>query len=941
VTGEVAVAWNNWAFELPRKVSVFQPGAIAGTSVELPSELIGAGVSLAVSSHEPKFMYVLLTGFLGFAQPSVETLRAVSVPAAEVETIDEADSEAESAHVVGSVDPGGLSGPGTARFEYSTDGVNWTPTPDQTGIIGPGATTLDAQLAGVPPASTVSVRLHVSNEDVSANSPTVTFSTEGVAPRVELGQPGGLGTNVVTLNGRVDPLGEQTTYKFEYGLTDSYGNSAPVGAEEVAGKSHSFQNATVQIDGLDNSTTYHYRLIARNQSGVRVSPDATFTTSAAMATPRHYEQVTPVDKQGLSVRYDVGVVTKPDGNAISIEGNNALNSPGTDSSLKNPRYAEIRSSDGWELKQLDLPFSIQQPANATAHFSSTVALSRDLTHALVASTSKLTPGAVEGAGNLYRRDIQSGKLEFITAGMSVEELTGNEDQAVFYGASTDMSTMILQTSAQLLPQATPGLSSLYEWKPGEGLTLLSVNQAGEPLDGSAQPPSYTFWPLQSFTSEDAARIYYSAQFGADDRGLYLNENGHTELVSPADEVELRDVTANGDFAVYFDLASRDLVEYDRESRSSTVIASNPSGYLWLLGLSEDGRTAYYQESLIPTSSFEPIHFWHEGNTRLVAESEGAGFTQKGIATSPNGRYFVFAGFDIKNQAYDNHSSNCEISYESEAGNRCYEVYVYDAQSETLTCASCPGDGSRSAGPAYMGYFGGPEFSRYAPPFVNDQGEAFFDTPTSLVPADSNGMRDVYRYRGGEVELISPGDAPYVANLAGLTPNGSDVFFTTPQGLVKQDDDRQVDLYDAREGGGISSQEGDEATGCVGSDCRSQVPSAPAAGAAGSESVRGGTLSRRKKPMAKVSVAGVHGTKLGLEMRVSTSMSGRITLTGGQINKRSLVVKSAGSRKITAAWARKSRERWHDGKAVSISVEVSFRSTDAGTASVYLKRKLGK
>jgi hypothetical protein len=83
-----------------------------------------------------------------------------------------------------------------------------------------------------------------------------------------------------TLNGTVEPNGENTTYRFEYGTTTQYGTQTPVQGP-VGGNGP--KKADANVTGLAPSTTYHYRLIATNPSGTVFGADMTFTTPAAGA----------------------------------------------------------------------------------------------------------------------------------------------------------------------------------------------------------------------------------------------------------------------------------------------------------------------------------------------------------------------------------------------------------------------------------------------------------------------------------------------------------------------------------------------------------------------------------------------------------------------------------------------------------------------------------
>jgi hypothetical protein len=88
----------------------------------------------------------------------------------------------------------------------------------------------------------------------------------------------------------------------------------------------------------------------------------------------------------------------------------------------------------------------------------------------------------------------------------------------------------------------------------------------------------------------------------------------------------------------------------------------------------------------------------------------------------------------------------------------------------------------------------------------DDGTVFFNTRDALELADSNGVIDAYEYRAGTRQLISGGRNTADSFFADASANGDDVYFYTRQRLVRQDVDDSIDVYDARRGGGIASQD---------------------------------------------------------------------------------------------------------------------------------------
>jgi sugar lactone lactonase YvrE len=81
-----------------------------------------------------------------------------------------------------------------------------------------------------------------------------------------------------TLKGTVNPEGSVTSYWFEYGKTESYGTKVPVSPESV-GSGTSNIAVSQTPTGLSQSTTYHFRVVAENESGTANGEDATFTTA--------------------------------------------------------------------------------------------------------------------------------------------------------------------------------------------------------------------------------------------------------------------------------------------------------------------------------------------------------------------------------------------------------------------------------------------------------------------------------------------------------------------------------------------------------------------------------------------------------------------------------------------------------------------------------------
>jgi hypothetical protein len=87
-----------------------------------------------------------------------------------------------------------------------------------------------------------------------------------------------------TVNGTVNPNGQATTYAFQWGLTSSYGNEAPL-APASAGSGSANVHVSLDLGGLASGTVYHYRVIATDAGGVTAGADGTFTTTGTAPGP--------------------------------------------------------------------------------------------------------------------------------------------------------------------------------------------------------------------------------------------------------------------------------------------------------------------------------------------------------------------------------------------------------------------------------------------------------------------------------------------------------------------------------------------------------------------------------------------------------------------------------------------------------------------------------
>ena len=104
-------------------------------------------------------------------------------------------------------------------------------------------------------------------------------------PVVGTGAPT-IGETVATLAGTVDTNDAMlTSCRFEYGVSEAYGQSAPCPTALAAGSAN--QPVSAALSGLAANVTYDYRLVATSASGAGITANATFKTTAPPLVQPH------------------------------------------------------------------------------------------------------------------------------------------------------------------------------------------------------------------------------------------------------------------------------------------------------------------------------------------------------------------------------------------------------------------------------------------------------------------------------------------------------------------------------------------------------------------------------------------------------------------------------------------------------------------------------
>jgi hypothetical protein len=541
------------------------------------------------------------------------------------------------------------------------------------------------------------------------------------------------------------------------------------------------------------------------------------------------------------------------------------------------QYLSKRSAAGWAAENVSPFVSILHPLNDGLPYRG---FSADLRFGAFVGGPPLTPEAQEGFENLYLRDDETGALQALTI-EAPQTVPGTAFCSGYAGASADGTHAIFAGRGAMAGAPLGEGFNLYEWSAAKGLVLVSVfpDESPAPPDGGlvgvakgtgfgAVGSNCTMnqAPIRHAISEDGSTIFwtYGGKYKSSDQPLFARIDGSETIQLDAKVAGEKNGgggkfwAATGDGSKAFFTAPGKLTadakakgqfyRYDTESRSLIdltpgTIAPEIEG---VIGASEDGSYAYFVAKAALTGEEESpshqkaktgpgahnLYVWHEGEgLRFIgALSE---FDQYDWNTAPerftarltpDGRHLAFVSIEAQAlSGYDNRisaGSGCQPFQLNKLNGdpHCPEAYLYDAEADTLTCASCNPSGSRPAGPAELPSWSNPY---EGPRYLSDDGSRlFFESRDVLSAADQNGRRDVYEFEatgkgscsaqsptfdpasGGCISLISSGQSSDETYLLDASADGRDVFFTTRNPLVGWDTDENYDAYDARIGGGF-------------------------------------------------------------------------------------------------------------------------------------------
>lgn len=771
--------------------------------------------------------------------------------------------------------------------------------------------TVAVPLTGLTPETTYHYRLVAEDsEGHVSDGPDSMFTTLPVVG-IEGESVTAVTAESATLQAELDPFAAAAVWWVEYGATESYGASTPVqslasGSSPLSASTFISGLAPAEVYHYRfvarderNGTTY-----------LAYGEDRTFTTQPSglafyLPDGRAWELVSPPTKVGHVVSPYEGIVEAADGgDALTYLSSEPIGSdPQGNRTFEFSQVMARHGEGGWSSEDMTTSYGTVESPKVGEGFEYRL-FSPDLATSLVEPSDGLALSVEASERTPYLRDdavqppsyrpLVTGKEGYADVPVGTEFggnlLAKDTGDVNFEGASADLSHDIIKSSVPLTAGAASG--SLYEWAAGH-LALVSVLPAGEGGTVVAGELGAGEKNIRATISEDGRYVFWRPS--GVNGGLYVRDTSTGELAR-LDVVQLgaagggtvepvfQGASADGSRAFFSDTqqltanaseTEADLYEcevthqggglgcvlHDLTPEPSAGESAAVRGFL--PGISGDGSYLYviangvlaaggqagqpnlyvlhydsgareWQTRFVATLSTKDENDWGGGEAGDV----GVGVNNLSADSAPDGGYFAFMS-QRGLTGYDNRDA---VSGEPDE-----EVYLYNAVTEELSCASCNPSGARpegifdqshgvGLGTAAMEvadpsanwqdrwvaaslpdpYRSGVERAARQARFVLDDGRVFFDSADALVSDDSNGVEDVYEYEpqrvgscgsvtgaadiasteGGCVALMSSGTSSKESAFLDASASGEDVFFLTAAQLSGQDVDSLNDIYDA-------------------------------------------------------------------------------------------------------------------------------------------------
>jgi hypothetical protein len=762
--------------------------------------------------------------------------------ACQFEYVSEAEFEAE-----------GFQGPGTTVVPCSPTAAEIAPPTTEDESWHP----VHAQVSGLSSGTTYRYRLSATTGGEKGGTATTAAAafTAPAVPLIEAVSAENLSSTFADLHAVIDPLGAETTYRFQYLTASAYaengdsfeGVNAPIEAPPTptsigsGGETGSSSEAVLQhLANLAPATAYRFRVLAGNEIGSAEAAGAFATlpqVSPGLPDGRAYELVTPANKGSAEDIFgqtqtngeffnplDVGLSSES-GDQFLFEADTAF---GPFPASPHNGYVFNRTAAGWSYSSLASPGLGFQTIGASSILFDPADFSRvSFTDAVGSAASEAGTRAsllLGAPGGPYTTLYTSSALH-----INGSELPEPETQPALAGASRDLSRLVLTATTRPESKTNPlcagaeaqveGSHVLCEYTGGT-LKLLNAKSNGSLLSrcGAVLGAGNREGETHDAVSADGSRAFFTAPdpeainlgLGCWDGGatnppqLYMRSAGATTRISQAAE------------------------------NVSDPSGQHPATYV---GAAEDGSRVFFLSEGELTGDDAGIHDpeLYEYNTEtgaLTRVSHGeSGHAAADVfnvpAVSADGSTVYFTAFSqLTPDAAPTGPGYIPLE-------RTVDLYRYDTATGALAYVAQVGTLDNARGGTFCANLC-PAANWYVTPngrtllFASSHELTGYGTagPCASLP-ESNGTRnghcdELYRYDSaanegqGEVVCIScnPSGAPPVSNaqfarsavrtrasgpVRALSADGAYAFFDTADPLVPEDSNGTLDVYEWHDG----------------------------------------------------------------------------------------------------------------------------------------------
>jgi hypothetical protein len=674
---------------------------------------------------------------------------------------------------------------------------------------------VSGQLTGLTKGTTYHYRLVVVNPNGKIAGLDRTF-TPSSPPTFGDEHVTNVHSDSVVLHGFVDPEGASSDYRFEYGQEDCSLSACAETPVESAPLGVGPQDKTIKVTGLKTGTTYHYRLVAENQSGPADGTDHTFTTfpitelppdpcpnahvrqqtgAALLLDCRAYELTSTASAGGYDVESNLVPGQEP------FEGHPEAGSPpkvlygvheGAIPGVGDPTnrgidpYVAVRGDGGWTTRYVGLP--ADNPFAGEPFASSLLEADSRLDSFAFGGPNVCDPCFSDGSTNIPLRLSDESLVEGMLGSQSPEPAEPAGEVAKRFSA--DGSHFVFGTTTQIEPTGNNnGDVTIYNRNLGASTTeVVSTLPGGATMTGSGVG--------ELDISSDGSRVIVAKKVSTDSAGNeywhpYMHVAGSTSSVDLApgttSGVLYAGMTSDGS-SVFF--TTRDqLVAADSDTSPDLYQAQVDQAGGLTLKLLSTGSTPPTGS----TNSCDPASNADGNNWNAVGASStddcgvvaiaGGG----GVAASDGTAYF------LSPEALDGSGSLNEPNlFVVRPGGSPNFVATLEPENPLVIDAV-----ENSAKHVYGDFQVTPE-GRYAA----------FATAQRLTGFDDGGYSEVFRYDaiGDSIVCVScnPTNARAVGSSTlprgglGLIENGT-VFFDSGDAIAPRDLDEKVDAYEYENG----------------------------------------------------------------------------------------------------------------------------------------------